>query len=109
MSLVGEDERTIVGGSGLASRCAAEFAASSIGAPARRGPGAACARRYLAFVALQLAPASCRQRPMLAVEVRREGVVREVDRVADLLTQTYLGNVTGAAWFGPALRPLLRG
>jgi uncharacterized damage-inducible protein DinB len=36
-------------------------------------------------------------------------VVREVDRVAELLTQTYLGSSTGEAWFGPALRPLLRG
>jgi len=33
--------------------------------------------------------------------------VREVDRVADLLTQTYHGDAAGMAWFGPALRPLL--
>jgi len=35
--------------------------------------------------------------------------VREVDRVADQLTQTYAGDSAGAAWFGPALRPLLGG
>jgi uncharacterized damage-inducible protein DinB len=28
--------------------------------------------------------------------------------VADQLTQTYVGDSTGAAWFGPALRPMLR-
>jgi uncharacterized damage-inducible protein DinB len=33
--------------------------------------------------------------------------VREVDRVADLLAQTYHGDAVGLAWFGPALRPLL--
>jgi uncharacterized damage-inducible protein DinB len=38
-----------------------------------------------------------------------EGAVREIDRVADLLMQTYAGDPTGAAWFGPALRPLLGG
>ena len=35
--------------------------------------------------------------------------MREIDRVADLLMQTYAGDPTGAAWFGPALRPLLGG
>jgi len=35
--------------------------------------------------------------------------VREGDRLADQLTQTYAGDSTGAAWFGPALRPLLGG
>lgn len=35
-------------------------------------------------------------------------MVREIDRVVELLTQTYLGDATGEAWFGPALRPLLR-
>jgi uncharacterized damage-inducible protein DinB len=33
--------------------------------------------------------------------------VREVDRVAELLAQTYHGDALGLAWFGPALRPLL--
>ena len=33
--------------------------------------------------------------------------MREVDRVANLLAQTYHGDVVGLAWFGPALRPLL--
>ena len=35
--------------------------------------------------------------------------MREVDRIADQLRQTFEGEATGAAWFGPALRPLLRG
>jgi uncharacterized damage-inducible protein DinB len=35
--------------------------------------------------------------------------MREVDRLTELLTQTYVGDATGEAWFGPALRPLLRG
>jgi uncharacterized damage-inducible protein DinB len=35
--------------------------------------------------------------------------VSEVDRIADLVTQTYAGDAAGEAWFGPALRPLLRG
>ena len=35
--------------------------------------------------------------------------LREVDRLADLLTQTYAGDATGGAWYGPALRPLLDG
>jgi uncharacterized damage-inducible protein DinB len=34
--------------------------------------------------------------------------MREVDRLAARLTQTYEGDSTGTAWFGPALRPLLR-
>jgi uncharacterized damage-inducible protein DinB len=34
--------------------------------------------------------------------------VPDIDRIADRLTQTYEGDSTGAAWFGPALRPLLR-
>ena len=33
--------------------------------------------------------------------------MREVDRVASLLAQTYHGDAAGLAWFGPALRPLL--
>lgn len=33
--------------------------------------------------------------------------MREVDRVANLLAQTYHGDAVGLAWFGPALRPLL--
>ena len=33
--------------------------------------------------------------------------MREVDRVATLLAQTYHGDAVGLAWFGPALRPLL--
>jgi len=33
--------------------------------------------------------------------------VREVDRVANLLAETYHGDAVGLAWFGPALRPLL--
>ena len=33
--------------------------------------------------------------------------MREVDRVANLLAQTYHGDAAGLAWFGPALRPLL--
>ena len=33
--------------------------------------------------------------------------MREVDRVANLLTQTYHGDAVGLAWFGPALRPML--
>jgi hypothetical protein len=36
-------------------------------------------------------------------------MMREVDRIADQLRQTFEGDSTGAAWFGPALRPLLRG
>ena len=35
--------------------------------------------------------------------------MREVDRIADQLRQTFEGDATGEAWFGPALRPLLRG
>ena len=34
--------------------------------------------------------------------------MRETDRLVDQLVQTYEGDSTGAAWFGPALRPLLR-
>ena len=34
--------------------------------------------------------------------------MREVDRVANLLADTYHGDAVGLAWFGPALRPLLR-
>ena len=33
--------------------------------------------------------------------------MRDVDRVASLLAQTYHGDAVGLAWFGPALRPLL--
>src|SRR5437870_1637602 len=50
-------------------------------------------------------PAACD----VAGRILGEGVVREVDRLADQLTQTYAGDSTGAAWYGPALRPLLRG
>ena len=33
--------------------------------------------------------------------------MRNVDRVANLLVDTYHGDAAGQAWFGPALRPLL--
>src|SRR5207237_30170 len=33
--------------------------------------------------------------------------MRDVDRVANLLIDTYHGDAAGEAWFGPALRPLL--